>query len=74
MLPLKDLDNPVWILISGGFITLVAAISLFCNYCQWETPKDLATISAIAVAYFVSAVTKRIARVKQRQKREHPDA
>ena len=67
---LNDMDNPVWILASGLLVTAVAALCLYCNYRQWETPKDLLTISAVAAAYFASAVGKRIIRTRQRKQRE----
>lgn len=70
-LPLSDMDHPVWIFASGLFVVLVSFVMLFCTYQQWESPKDLATISAIAAAYFVAALSKRIIRVKQRENREN---
>jgi len=69
-LPLSDLDHPVWIFVSGGIVALVALLMLFFNYCQFEPGKDLTTVSAIAAAYFAAALSKRIIRVKQREKRE----
>lgn len=67
---LEDMDNPIWILISGLFVMLATAISLCCFYNKWETPKDLLTISTVTTAYFVSALGKRLIRTKQRDKRD----
>lgn len=70
-LPLSDMDHPVWIFASGLFVVAVSLLMLFFNYCQFEYGKDLTTVSAIAAAYFVAALSKRIIRVKQRENREN---
>lgn len=70
MMPLSDLDSPIWIVASAAVVAAVSAVALCCNYNTWETPKDLLTISQVCAAYVVAAVAKRILRMRQRNKRE----
>ncbi|OHB80860.1 MAG: hypothetical protein A2W31_11425 [Planctomycetes bacterium RBG_16_64_10] len=69
--PITDTDHWIWTVASGSVVGLVAGLSLWLNYRQgFEVPADLKTVSYVCAAYFAASLTKRIARMKQRQKRE----
>jgi len=65
-LPLVDWGT----VFAGAFILAASIVMLYANYRQFEIVTDLKTACAITTAYFVASITKRIIRVKQREKRE----
>ena len=66
--PFSDLDNWIWIVASGAVVGLVAGLSMI--YQGWEVPQSLNTVVAVCATYFAAAMAKRVARMKQRKKRE----
>jgi hypothetical protein len=60
-------DSLFWAFASACVVMTACGFSLLCFYNTWETPKDVATISVCAAAYFCAHIGKRIIRSKRKE-------